>query len=70
MHALVQIIAFRGIDTIPVDVQVHIANGLPTSPLLVWQIKLLLNPIALSLLIAATGRLCHRMPLPILTPRQ
>lgn len=30
MHALVQTIAFRGIDTIPVDVQVHIANGLPT----------------------------------------
>ena len=23
MHALVQTIAFRGIDTIPVDVQVH-----------------------------------------------
>ena len=30
MHALVQTIAFRGIDTILVDVQVHIANGLPT----------------------------------------
>ena len=30
MHELVQIIAFRGINTIPVDVQVHIANGLPT----------------------------------------
>ena len=30
MHALVLSIAFRGIDTIPVDVQVHIANGLPT----------------------------------------
>ena len=30
MHALVQTIAFCGIDTIPVDVQVHIANGLPT----------------------------------------
>ena len=30
MHALVQTIAFRGIDAIPVDVQVHIANGLPT----------------------------------------
>ena len=29
MHALVQTIAFRGIDTIVVDVQVHIANGLP-----------------------------------------
>ena len=30
MHALAQTIAFRGIDTIPVGVQVHIANGLPT----------------------------------------
>ena len=30
MHALVQTIAFRGIDTIPVDVQLHIANALPT----------------------------------------
>ena len=30
MHALVQTIAFRGIDTIPVEVEVHIANGLPT----------------------------------------
>ena len=30
MHALVQIIAFRGIDTIPVDVHVRIANGLLT----------------------------------------
>ena len=30
MHALVQKIAFRGIDTIPLDLQVHIANGLPT----------------------------------------
>ena len=30
MQALVQTIAFRGIDTIPVDVQVHSANGLPT----------------------------------------
>ena len=30
MHALVQTIAFRVIDTIPVDVQVYIANGLPT----------------------------------------
>jgi len=29
MHALVHTVAFRGIDTIPVDVQVHIANGLP-----------------------------------------
>lgn len=30
MHPLVQTTVFRGIDTIPVDVQVHIANGLPT----------------------------------------
>ena len=30
MHALVQTIAFRGIDTIPVDVQLHIANALST----------------------------------------
>ena len=30
MHALVQTIAFRGIDNIPIDVQVYIANGLPT----------------------------------------
>ena len=30
MHPLVQTIAFCGIDTIPVDTQVHIANGLPT----------------------------------------
>lgn len=29
MHALIQTIAFRDIDTIPVNVQVHIANGLP-----------------------------------------
>ena len=29
MHALIQRVAFRGIDTIPVNVQVHIANGLP-----------------------------------------
>ena len=29
MHALVQTIAFRGIDITPVDVQVHIANALP-----------------------------------------
>jgi magnesium chelatase family protein len=28
MHALIQTVAFRGIDTIPVNVQVHIANGL------------------------------------------
>ena len=30
MHALVQTIAFRGIDIIPADVQVHITSGLPT----------------------------------------
>ena len=29
MHAAVTTVAFRGIDTIPVEVQVHIANGLP-----------------------------------------
>ena len=29
MHAAVTTFAFRGIDTIPVEVQVHIANGLP-----------------------------------------
>ena len=29
MHALIQTVAFRGIDTIPVNVQVHIATGLP-----------------------------------------
>ena len=30
MRVLVQTIAFHGIDTTPIDVQVHIANGLPT----------------------------------------
>ena len=30
MHALVQTIVFRGIDITPVDVQVQIANVLPT----------------------------------------
>ena len=30
MHALVQTITFRSSDTIPLDVQVHIANGLAT----------------------------------------
>ena len=30
MHASVRTVAFRGIDTIPVDVQVHVANGLPS----------------------------------------
>ena len=29
MHALIQTVAFRGIDTILINVQVHIANGLP-----------------------------------------
>jgi magnesium chelatase family protein len=29
MHALIQTVAFRGIDTTPVNVQVHIANVLP-----------------------------------------
>ena len=29
MHALIQTVAFRGIDSTPVNVQVHIANGLP-----------------------------------------
>ena len=29
MHALIQTVAFRGIDMIPVNVQMHIANGLP-----------------------------------------
>ena len=29
MHALIQTVAFRGIDTIPVNVQAHIANCLP-----------------------------------------
>ena len=30
MHANIRTAAFRGIDTIPVDVQVHVANGLPS----------------------------------------
>jgi hypothetical protein len=29
MHTSIQTVAFRGIDTIPVNAQVHIANGLP-----------------------------------------
>ena len=29
MHASIKAVAFRGIDTIPVEVQVHVANGLP-----------------------------------------
>ena len=29
MHVRIKTVAFRGIDTIPVEVQVHVANGLP-----------------------------------------
>ena len=29
MHASIKTVAFRGIETIPVEVQVHLANGLP-----------------------------------------
>ena len=29
MHANIKTVAFRGIDTIPVEVQIHVANGLP-----------------------------------------
>ncbi|MGC6454183.1 MAG: YifB family Mg chelatase-like AAA ATPase [Candidatus Puniceispirillaceae bacterium] len=29
MHASIRTVAFRGIDTIPVEVQVHLTNGLP-----------------------------------------
>ena len=29
MHARINTIAFRGIETVDVDVQVHITNGLP-----------------------------------------
>ena len=29
MHAAIKTAAFRGIETIPIEVQVHIANGLP-----------------------------------------
>lgn len=29
MHAAITTVACRGIETIPVEVQVHIANGLP-----------------------------------------
>lgn len=29
MHASIKTVAFRGIETIPVEVQVHVANGLP-----------------------------------------
>ena len=28
MHAAIKTVAFRGIETIPIEVQVHIANGL------------------------------------------
>lgn len=30
MQAKINTIAFRGVDTIPVDVQVHLSNGLPS----------------------------------------
>lgn len=30
MHALVHTVAFRGLDTVPVRVQAHMSNGLPT----------------------------------------
>ena len=29
MHALIQTVAFRGLDTVPVSVQAHLSNGLP-----------------------------------------
>ena len=29
MHALIQAVVFRGVDTIPVNVQMYIAKGLP-----------------------------------------
>mgnify|MGYP002827414761 CR=1 FL=1 len=29
MHASIKTVAFRSIDTIPVEVQAHVANGLP-----------------------------------------
>ena len=29
MHASIKMAAFRGIDTILVEVQIHVANGLP-----------------------------------------
>ena len=33
MHASIKTVAFRGIDNIPVEVQVHAANGLPAMAL-------------------------------------
>ena len=30
MHASIRTVAFRGIETVPVEVQVHVANGLPS----------------------------------------
>ena len=30
MHASIRTVAFRGIETVPVEVQVHLANGLPS----------------------------------------
>ena len=29
MHALIHTVAFRGLDTVPVQVQAHLSNGLP-----------------------------------------
>ena len=29
MHAHIQTVAFRGLDTVPVSVQAHLSNGLP-----------------------------------------
>ena len=29
MQAVIQTLAYRGIDTVPVAVQVHLSNGLP-----------------------------------------
>ena len=30
MHTSIRTVAFRGIETVPVEVQVHVANGLPS----------------------------------------
>ena len=30
MQASIRTVAFRGIETVPVEVQVHVANGLPS----------------------------------------
>ena len=37
MHASIKTVAFRGIDTIPVEVQVHVANGLPAMAGRFWK---------------------------------